>query len=73
MPALVAVLSLTLVVSPLLRSVSELSRWLPDRAAWQLLEPADRALGPAGGALVALAWTAAVWLPGVLRFVRSDA
>ena len=72
-PALVAVLSLTLIVSPLLGAATEHARWLPDRAAWQLLQPDDRVLGPAGGAMVALAWVAAVWLLGVLRFVRSDA
>ncbi|MFD6446117.1 hypothetical protein ACFWEJ_13535 [Promicromonospora sp. NPDC060204] len=71
-PALVGTLSLVLIVSPLLASLSEHARWLPDRAAAQLYAPADEVLTAATGALVMLAWIALVGTLATVLFVRRD-
>lgn len=72
-PALVATLALVLIVSPLLGSLTEHARWLPDRAAALLWAPADPVLGPADGALVATAWVLVVGASGGIRLLSSDA
>ncbi|MFD7311725.1 hypothetical protein [Promicromonospora sp. NPDC059942] len=71
-PALVGTLSLVLIVSPLLASLSEHARWLPDRAAAQLYAPGDEVLTAATGALVMLAWIALVGTLATVLFVRRD-
>ncbi|MEU4197998.1 hypothetical protein AB0E69_39310 [Kribbella sp. NPDC026611] len=72
-PALVGMLTLVLVVSPVLGAITDQARWLPDRAAAQLYSSTDTVLTAATGSLVALAWILAVGTAAVLRFVRSDA
>jgi ABC-2 type transport system permease protein len=71
-PALVGTLGLVLIVSPLLATLTEHARWLPDRAAAQLYAPGDEVLTAATGALVTLAWIAAVGASAAVRFVRRD-
>jgi hypothetical protein len=71
-PALAGMLGLVLIVSPLLAGLTEHARWLPDRAAMQLYDPADTMLTPATGALVMLAWTALVGGAATALFVRRD-
>lgn len=73
-PALVGVLALVLVVSPLLAAATAQARWLPDRAAALLAGgTADSVLNAGTGALVALAWTVVVGAFGAWRFWRADA
>lgn len=71
-PALVGMLSLVLVVSPLLGGLTEHARWLPDRAGSLLYAPDDTVLTGATGALVLLGWIAAVGCAAAVRFVRGD-
>ena len=71
-PALVGTLSLVLIVSPLLATLTEHARWLPDRAAAQLYAPADDVLTGTTGTLVTLAWIAVVGAGAAVRFVRRD-
>lgn len=72
-PALVATLGLVLIVSPLLGSLTEHARWLPDQAAALLWAPTDPVLTPAAGALVATAWVVVVGACGGARLVLVDA
>ncbi|WP_051713128.1 hypothetical protein [Actinoalloteichus caeruleus] len=72
-PALVGVLGVLLVVSPLLAGVTDHARWLPDRAAAQLYQSTDTVLSPVTGTLVALAWIAAIGGVAAVRSVRRDA
>jgi hypothetical protein len=73
-PSLVGVLALLLVVSPLLASVTEHARWLPDRAGRALyLLGADAALTPVTGALVLVGWVAAVGGAATWAFLVRDA
>lgn len=71
-PALVGTLSLVLIVSPLLAGLTEHARWLPDRAAMQLYDPADAVLTATTGALVMIAWIVLVGAPAAVLFVRCD-
>ncbi len=71
-PALVGTLSLLLIVSPLLVGLTEHARWLPDRAAAQLYDPADTVLTATTGGLVTLAWIALVGAAATAVFVRRD-
>ncbi len=68
-PALVLVLCLVLIVSPLLAGFTEHARWLPDRAAAELYQPTDAALT---GPLIAAVWIAAIGAVAIRRFHRSD-
>ncbi len=71
--ALVATLTLLLVVSPLLATVTEHARWLPDRAGSLLYLPGhDPVLGPVGGGLVLVAWVAAAVLAAGCASGRRD-
>ncbi|SHJ97820.1 hypothetical protein SAMN05421803_11246 [Nocardiopsis flavescens] len=72
-PALVGVLSLVLIASPLLGGLTEHARWLPDRAGALLYDPADTVLTAGTGALVLLGWTALVGCAAAVRFARADA
>ena len=72
-PALVGTLSLILIVSPVLAGLSEHARWLPDRAARQLYDPADAVLTATTGALVMLAWIVLAGAVATVQFVRRDA
>ncbi|MHA7133745.1 hypothetical protein [Oerskovia turbata] len=72
-PALVGMLSLVVVVSPLLAGVTEHARWLPDRAAMAWFEDAPGALEAPVATAVALAWLVLVGAAGTLRTLRSDA
>ncbi|CAL9470637.1 hypothetical protein SUDANB121_02843 [Nocardiopsis dassonvillei] len=72
-PALVGMLSLVLIASPLLGGLTEHARWLPDRAGALLYDPADTVLTGATGTLVLLGWTALVGCAGAVRFGRGDA
>jgi ABC-2 type transport system permease protein len=71
-PALVGMLSLVLIVSPLLAGLTRHARWLPDRAAMQLYGPADTVLTAATGTLVMLAWITLVGGTAAVLFVRRD-
>ncbi|MBZ2195312.1 hypothetical protein [Occultella gossypii] len=71
-PALVAMLSLMVIISPVAAGLTEHARWLPDRAASQLYADTDAVLTAATGPLVALAWLAAIGTVGALRFIRLD-
>lgn len=71
-PALVAVLSLTLIVPPLL-SASEHARWLPSRAGELLYSAAgDAALGAGTGALVLAAWIVGIAASGTVALCTRD-
>ena len=73
-PPLVALLSLVLVISPLLKTFTNYSWYLPDRAGSLLCQPeAGAALSPGAGALVLLAWIAAVTAAALTGFHRRDA
>lgn len=72
-PALVATLSLVLIVSPLLATLTEHARWLPDRAAGQLYDPTDAVLTETTGALVMLVWIALIGGTAAVLFARRDA
>lgn len=71
-PALVGTLSLLLIVSPLLTSLTEHARWLPDRAAAQLYDQSDTVLTATTGGLVTLAWIVLVGGTATVLFVRRD-
>ena len=71
-PALVGVLSLVLILSPLLATLSEHARWLPDRAAMQLYSSADPVLTATTGTLVMLAWIALIGGAAAVAFARRD-
>lgn len=72
-PALVGVLALVLVVSPLLAGATEHARWLPDRAAAAWFDSGPGALDGPTATLVALAWVVLVGGLGVWRFLVRDA
>jgi hypothetical protein len=71
-PALVGMLSLVLIVSPLLAGLTEHARWLPDRAAMQLYAPADSVLTATTGTLVMLVWIALIGGTAAVAFARRD-
>jgi ABC-2 type transport system permease protein len=65
--------AVSLVLSPLLRHVTTLARWLPDQAGQLLYLPSsDPGLTATGGALVALVWIAAVAAGAAIAFVTRD-
>lgn len=72
-PALVGVLALVLVVSPLLAGATEHARWLPDRAAAAWFDSGPGARDGPTATLVALAWVVLVGGLGVWRFLVRDA
>ena len=73
-PAVVVLLSLVLVVSPLLGGVTEQARYLPDQAGALLYLPgADRLLTPVTGLLVLLAWIATTAIAAVAAILGRDA
>ncbi len=72
-PALVGVLALVLVVSPLLAGATEHARWLPDRAAAAWFDAGPGALDGPTATLVALTWVVAVGGLGSWRFLVRDA
>lgn len=72
-PALVGTMGLVLIVSPFLSSLSEHTRWLPDKAAALLYAPGDAVLTPVTGLAVCLAWTAIVAALGTVRTLATDA
>ncbi|CAM3476522.1 ABC transporter permease [Occultella aeris] len=71
-PALVAMLGLMVIISPVAAGLTEHARWLPDRAASQLYADTDALLTGASGALVAVAWLAAIGTLAAFRFIRLD-
>ncbi|MFL1380672.1 ABC transporter permease [Nocardiopsis protaetiae] len=72
-PALVGMLSLVLIASPLLGGLTGHARWLPDRAGALLYDPAaDTVLTGATGTLVLLGWIALIGAAAATRFARSD-
>lgn len=72
-PALVAVLTLVLVVSPVVAGSTDLARWLPDRAATTWYDPGPGLLEAHAGTVVALAWLALVGAAGCVRLARTAA
>lgn len=70
-PALVGVLALVLIVSPLLAGVTDLARWLPDRAAAAWFDPSTPST--TATTLVPLVWVALVGTLGSARFMTRDA
>lgn len=73
-PALVGMLGLLLVAPPLLASVTEHARWLPDRAGRALYAPgSDAVLTPLTGGLVMAGWIAVVGGAAIWGFLARDA
>ncbi|MFF3064853.1 hypothetical protein ACFVQ3_09860 [Oerskovia sp. NPDC057915] len=72
-PALVGVLALVLVVSPLLAGATEHARWLPDRAAATWFDAGPGALDGPTATFVALAWVVVVGGLGTWRVLVRDA
>ncbi|CAM3095006.1 ABC transporter permease [Saccharomonospora xinjiangensis] len=73
-PPLVTMLAVVLIASPLLASVTEHARWLPDRAGRLLyLSNADPILTPGTGALVLVAWIAVIAVVATWTFWSRDA
>ena len=73
-PALVTMLGLVLIASPLLSGLTEHARYLPDRAGSLLYHPdADAVLTPGTGTLVLLAWITATGTAAVISFFSRDA
>lgn len=72
-PALVGMLTVLLIASPLLAGITEHARWLPDRAGMRLYGSGDAVLGAATGALVLVGWVVLVGAVGVIGFRRRDA
>lgn len=72
-PALVVMLVLAYIVSPLLANFTELAAWLPDRAG-RLLYATDPEPGWSAttGGIVLFAWVAIAWGVAALRFARRD-
>lgn len=69
-PALVTMLGLVLIVSPLLRGHTEHARLLPDRAAAALYDASGAVLS---GLMVTFAWIATIGTVAAVRFVQRDA
>lgn len=73
-PALVVMLVLACILSPLLTSLTELAAWFPDRAGRLLYAPdPEPGLSAATGGIVLLAWVAVAWGAAALRFALRDA
>lgn len=73
-PPLVTMLVLVLIVSPLLDSLTEHARWLPDRAGSRLYLPdADSVLTTGTGALALIGWIIATAAVASAVFLRQDA
>ncbi|MBK7821248.1 MAG: hypothetical protein IPJ61_09250 [Tessaracoccus sp.] len=72
--SLVVLESLVLIVSPLLATITEHARWLPDRAGALLyLPPGADGSAWHTGVLVLVAWILAVGAAGAVTFVVRDA
>ncbi|WP_163542075.1 ABC transporter permease [Occultella kanbiaonis] len=71
-PALVAMIALLVIISPVAAGLTEHARWLPDRAASQLYADTDTLLTAATGPLVALAWLVAIGTAGAVGFICRD-
>lgn len=72
-PALVTMLALVLIASPLVAAATEHARWLPDRAGSLLYIPdADPVLTAGTGALVMLGWILVAGMAGAVRFTTRD-
>ncbi len=73
-PPLVTMLSLVLIVSPLIGSLTEHARWLPDKAGSLLyLTDTDTVLNTGTGALVLFGWITATGIAASTSFIRRDA
>ncbi|AIY00420.1 hypothetical protein ART_0821 [Arthrobacter sp. PAMC 25486] len=73
-PALVTMLALVLIASPLVAAATEHARWLPDRAGSLLYIPdADPVLSAGSGALVLLGWTLVTGIAATVRLITRDA
>ncbi|MFC4223475.1 hypothetical protein ACFOWY_06285 [Lysinibacter cavernae] len=71
-PALIGLLSLVLILSPLLSAAPGVAKWLPDTAGSQLYLHDASAHHPFGG-LVLAAWALVAIATGGLLFIRRDA
>lgn len=71
-PALVGMLSLVLLLSPVLAGLTEHARWLPDRAGMQLYDLSDTVLTATTGTLVLLGWISVIGAPAIARFITRD-
>ncbi|MFG1911442.1 hypothetical protein [Kribbella sp. NPDC048928] len=72
-PALVSMLCLVVLISPVVAAATDAARWLPDRAAAQLYNPTDAVLTATTGALISVVWILVVGALGAARFTRTDA
>ncbi|PYH01788.1 ABC transporter permease [Arthrobacter stackebrandtii] len=73
MPALVVMLALVLLASPLVGAATEHARWLPDRAGSLLYLPdTDPVLSAGTGALVLLGWALVAGMAAAVRFTSRD-
>ncbi|GIJ25206.1 hypothetical protein Vqi01_03680 [Micromonospora qiuiae] len=74
LPALVGMLCLVFVLTPVLRGVTGHARYLPDVAGGLLYRPgSDDVLTPATGLVVLLGWLLAVGTVAVTAFLHRDA
>ncbi|MEV6281878.1 hypothetical protein [Kribbella sp. NPDC051770] len=72
-PALVLMFGGVIVASPLLATVTDQSRWLPDQAGRALYAADPGSFGPAGGTAVLLVWLLCTGTAAVVCFVSRDA
>ena len=72
-PAVATSMVAVLIVSPTLAGLTDLARWLPDRAAAALLGGQEGLADVARSAGVALGWLVVLAAAGALAFSRRDA
>lgn len=73
-PALVTMLSVVLIASPMVGAATEHARWLPDRAGSLIYLPdADPVLSAGTGALVLLGWIHVTGIAAAMRITIRDA
>jgi ABC-type transport system involved in multi-copper enzyme maturation permease subunit len=71
--AVVAMTSLVLIVSPLLRTITTAASYFPDSAGMQLYQSADDELTVLQGSAVLIAWLAVAHLAAAATFLKRDA
>ncbi|TWD73400.1 hypothetical protein FB561_7289 [Kribbella amoyensis] len=73
LPALGVALGGVVIASPLLGSVTDQVRWLPDQAGRALYSVDPGPFAPAGGGAVLLAWVLCIGTVAVVAFLKRDA
>jgi hypothetical protein len=72
-PALTVLLVGLVIASPLLSTVTDQARWLPDQAGRTLYSPESVPFGPAAGTAVLLAWVLCSGTAACLAYCSRDA